>query len=304
MPPKSPFTRADKVAPGVGGSGLFPDSAGWWKDLLACPSCRIVLDRAANGGASCPGCGKRAVLTPDFRGIDFSAFLSKTATGMTGKVNWAYSLYSIAYAPLALLNMLTVWRGSLGRLVGHYRNALSSAPFPILDLAIGDGSLTRLALRRIAPPVALLGLDISRPMLVKAEGNLRGDGFPKGSPAGAAGEGFRSILADARALPVPDRTFNRVCCYGGLHVIPDPELVLAEAFRVLLPGGTFHASILLRPGGHFPKILARRYVELGFLSNDFTEKGILELVGRIGFRNLAPLRNGYMLLLDARKPGE
>ncbi len=56
-------------------------------------------------------------------------------------------------------------------------------------------------------------------------------------------------IAPAEALPFPDGTFNVVTCNGVLHHIEDVGVVLAEARRVLRPGGVFYADEI--PSGDF-----------------------------------------------------
>jgi len=50
-------------------------------------------------------------------------------------------------------------------------------------------------------------------------------------------------LADAEKLPFPDETFDVVYSYGVMHHSPDTECCIAEAWRVLKPGGS--ARIML-----------------------------------------------------------
>jgi SAM-dependent methyltransferase len=44
---------------------------------------------------------------------------------------------------------------------------------------------------------------------------------------------------DAEAMPFPDGTFDAVVSNFGIHHVPRPERALAEALRVLRPGGRF-----------------------------------------------------------------
>ncbi len=59
------------------------------------------------------------------------------------------------------------------------------------------------------------------------------------------------VSADAAALPFSDGAFASVFIRDLLHHVPDPESALAEAVRVLRPGGSF---CLLEPNGRNPLI--------------------------------------------------
>ena len=84
---------------------------------------------------------------------------------------------------------------------------------PVLDVGCGDGALHR----ELPADWSWVGADRSRAMLRRA---------PK--PA---------VLADARRLPFPERTFGAVAMLWMLYHLPDPETAVAEAERVLRPGG-------------------------------------------------------------------
>ena len=49
----------------------------------------------------------------------------------------------------------------------------------------------------------------------------------------------RGVVADAERLPFSDRAFDAVTCRIAAHHFPDPRAFVAEAARVLVPGGTF-----------------------------------------------------------------
>ncbi|HNV68902.1 MAG TPA: class I SAM-dependent methyltransferase [Candidatus Ozemobacteraceae bacterium] len=254
---------------------------------LSCPTCRVPLQRQMTK-LTCPLCHVSPLSAPSH--YDFSPWFVQMRDCERERVSLAYRFYSLAYAPLALINMLAVWKASLGKLTTHYQQTLKAATHPILDVAIGDGALTRLATRSLALPHPLVGLDVSRDMLSQAESNL--NHLP----------GFVSVRADACALPFPGQEFQTVCCFGGLHVIAHPERAMAEMARVLRSGGRFAASILLIPHGRVSDYLSRRYVELGFLSTRFTRTNAEALVQQSGLDLIDTHLNGRMLLVSARKP--
>jgi ubiquinone/menaquinone biosynthesis C-methylase UbiE len=54
-------------------------------------------------------------------------------------------------------------------------------------------------------------------------------------------------VADAESLPFPDDTFDVVYSYGAMHHSPTPERCIAEARRVLKPGGQFRMMVYHHP---------------------------------------------------------
>jgi ubiquinone/menaquinone biosynthesis C-methylase UbiE len=106
-----------------------------------------------------------------------------------------------------------------------------------LDIGTGPGRLPLQVCDRV-PGARILGVDLSESMLRLARARLAG------SPQALRIEYRR---ADAKALPLPDARFDTVYSNTLLHHIPDPAPFLAEARRVLQPGGTLLIRDLYRP---------------------------------------------------------
>ncbi|MCX7375846.1 MAG: class I SAM-dependent methyltransferase [Alphaproteobacteria bacterium] len=98
----------------------------------------------------------------------------------------------------------------------------------LLDLAGGTGDITLRWLEAGGGPAILS--DINESMLTVGRDRLLGKGH-------AAGLSF--LVTDAEALPLPDRTVDTVSMAFGLRNCTDKDAVLAEARRVLKPGGRF-----------------------------------------------------------------
>ncbi|HTZ71257.1 MAG TPA: class I SAM-dependent methyltransferase [Acetobacteraceae bacterium] len=98
----------------------------------------------------------------------------------------------------------------------------------LLDLASGTGDIAAAWRRLGGGPV--LATDINEAMLVQGRDRAIGRGLAAD---------FAYIVADAEALPLPDRTADVVTMAFGLRNCTDRAAVLSEARRVLKPGGRF-----------------------------------------------------------------
>ncbi len=95
----------------------------------------------------------------------------------------------------------------------------------LLDLAGGTGDIAFGWRARGGGPTWLT--DINPSMLAEARKRPGADGVTV-------------LVVDAEAIPLPDRSADRVSIAFGLRNCTDKPAVLAEARRVLKPGGQFH----------------------------------------------------------------
>jgi len=98
----------------------------------------------------------------------------------------------------------------------------------LLDLAAGTGDIGLGWLEAGGGPAVLS--DVNPAMLAIA----RDRAFLRGRASGLS-----FLVADAEALPLPDRSFDAISIAFGLRNCTDKPAVLAEARRVLRPGGRF-----------------------------------------------------------------
>lgn len=107
----------------------------------------------------------------------------------------------------------------------------------LLEVAVGTGVAFRDAIRK-NPSGKNVGIDLTDAMLKRAR--------TKASKTGIAHE---LLIADARALPFSDATFDRIMNSNMLGLIPESEIapILSEIFRVLRPGGRASFVTMKRP---------------------------------------------------------
>ena len=100
----------------------------------------------------------------------------------------------------------------------------SRAPGRVLEVAAGTGVVTRAMTAALPERVSIVATDLNQSMLDQA-----------------AALGTKRPVewrqADAMRLPFQDRTFDAVVCQFGVMFFPDKARALAEAHRVLRPGG-------------------------------------------------------------------
>ena len=93
-------------------------------------------------------------------------------------------------------------------------------------------------------------------------------------------EGVRSDLhlMDAETLQFADDTFDVVYSFGVLHHVASTERAFAEVRRVLRPGGLFIGALYSRESIFWARLLAWRWLTLGF-----AREPLQELLARIEY---------------------
>jgi demethylmenaquinone methyltransferase/2-methoxy-6-polyprenyl-1,4-benzoquinol methylase len=97
-----------------------------------------------------------------------------------------------------------------------------------LDVAGGTGDIAFRILDRLKGDGHVTVLDLTEAMLL--EGRRRAE-------AGPHADRLDWVVGDAMALPFPDRSFDSYTIAFGIRNVTRPEVALAEALRVLRPGG-------------------------------------------------------------------
>lgn len=150
-----------------------------------------------------------------------------------------------------------------------------------LDVACGTGTLLEMILnwrrRKGLPVVSVTGVDYAESMLAGALHRF----------AGQSNLVFEH--ADAGDLPYPDASFDTINIANAVHCLPEPDAALKECARVLKPGGTLAANVLLYPRAGWPLgPIAQRIndwgIGKGILVTPYRQEDIRARIERAGLR--------------------
>jgi arsenite methyltransferase len=145
----------------------------------------------------------------------------------------------------------------------------------VLDLGSGGGIDVLLSARRVGPTGKAYGLDMTDEMLALAREHQRQAGI----------ENVEFLKGQIEAMPLPDASVDVIISNCVINLSADKRRVLAEAFRVLKPGGRFAVSdVVVR--GAVPAVV-RQSMELwvGCIAGALAEDEFLALLTDIGFED-------------------
>ena len=141
----------------------------------------------------------------------------------------------------------------------------------VLDVAAGTGDSSLLAARRVQPGGRVLAVDISAPMLKRAEKAAQDAGLTN----------LETRVMSAEKLELDTDSFDAVICRSALMLFPKPVAALAEMRRVVKPGRKVtvmvHSSPEKNPYHRVPLEVVRRIGNMP--SPPETEPGMFALSG-------------------------
>jgi len=167
-----------------------------------------------------------------------------------------------------------------------------------LEVPVGTGTLLKIVLRwrriRKRPISRVVAIDYSETMVDASKRALKK--WPN----------IEVRQGDVASMPFRDDSFQTINVANGFHCFPDPNGALRDLYRVLKPGGTLAANVLLHPRGIQPfRWIAHRIDEWGkrkgLLVDSFDLDDILTRFRSVGFTLLKNRIRGNTVNILAKK---
>ena len=160
----------------------------------------------------------------------------------------------------------------------------------VLDLGSGGGIDVLLSARRVGPTGKAYGLDMTDEMLELARRNQR--------DAGITNVEFRR--GEIESIPLPDASVDVIISNCVINLSGDKDRVLAEAFRVLKPGGRFAVSDVVARGTVPQEIRSSMELWAGCIAGALDESEYVSKLGTAGFSNVSVEATRVYTAADAR----
>ena len=143
----------------------------------------------------------------------------------------------------------------------------------VLDLGSGGGIDVILSAKRVGPTGKAYGLDMTDEMLALARENQEKAGI----------ENVEFLKGAIENIPLPDNTVDVIISNCVINLSGDKDRVLAEAFRVLKPGGRFAVSDVVVRGSVPADVRKSMELWVGCIAGALEESEYREKLARAGF---------------------
>jgi len=146
----------------------------------------------------------------------------------------------------------------------------------VLDLGSGGGLDVLLSAKRVGPTGKAYGLDVTDEMLELARRNQR--------EAGVHNAVF--LKGEIENVPLPDESVDVIISNCVINLSGDKRRVLAEAFRVLKPGGRFAVSDVVVRGDVPAEIRRSMELWIGCVAGALEEREFEKFLQDAGFEDV------------------
>jgi arsenite methyltransferase len=147
----------------------------------------------------------------------------------------------------------------------------------VLDLGSGGGIDVLLSARRVGPTGKAYGLDMTDEMLALARENQQKSGLTN----------VEFLKGEIERIPLPDDSVDVIISNCVINLSADKDRVIAEAFRVLKPGGRFAVSDVVVRGDAVPDAIRRSMaLWVGCVAGALAEDSYREKLAGAGFESV------------------
>ena len=146
----------------------------------------------------------------------------------------------------------------------------------VLDLGSGGGIDVILSAKHVGPAGKAYGLDMTDEMLALARENQKKAGI----------KNVEFLKGAIESIPLPDNSVDVIISNCVINLSGDKDRVLAEAFRVLKPGGRFAVSDVVVRGDVPQNIRKSMELWVGCISGALEENEYREKLARAGFESI------------------
>lgn len=161
----------------------------------------------------------------------------------------------------------------------------------VLDLGSGGGIDVLLSAKRVGPAGKAFGLDMTDEMLALARENQR--------QAGVANVEF--LKGEIENIPLPDSSVDVIISNCVINLSADKDRVLAEAFRVLKPGGRFAVSDVVVRGSVPAEVRKSMLLWVGCIAGALEESEYAAKLANAGFSHVSIEPTRVYSIEDARQ---
>jgi SAM-dependent methyltransferase len=161
----------------------------------------------------------------------------------------------------------------------------------VLDLGSGGGIDVILSAKRVGPAGKAYGLDMTDEMLALANDNKRKAGI----------DNVEFLKGEIEDIPLPDNSVDVIISNCVINLSANKDKVLAEAFRVLKPGGRFAVSDVVTRGDMLPEIRKSVLLWVGCLAGALQENEYRNKLTAAGFEHVELEPTRVYRVEDARE---
>jgi len=161
----------------------------------------------------------------------------------------------------------------------------------VLDLGSGGGMDVLLSAKRVGPGGKAYGLDMTDEMLALARENQKKAGV----------QNVEFLKGEIENIPLAENTVDVVISNCVINLSADKDKVLAEAFRVLRPGGRFAVSDVVVRGEVPAQIRKNMELWVGCVAGALKDSEYVEKLTAAGFEEVTMEPTRVYKVEDARQ---